>query len=525
MAFPFGCDRLSASFEAFKAAFNPGNRRRMTRTAAAKRIVVSGGGPVGLTLACQLKLLLGDGIDVTDYDDRWIQTGAQVRWRGAAERVIRREQVVTLQSAVYSQLPDEVSAAFFARGASWIWPQGPSSPATLGKPMNVRIRDVEDGLLELAVRTNVKLRAERFAFDSSASNYDLLVIAEGSQSTTREVLIDVFGQADPARFSVNGNQLFDTVLGMNVTARIPPALAVVLTISQNRYLLNYRDGSGFLNMRLTEEEAREVVGIRAGGRAFFECVQSNPCPMVRDKRTKQFVCPTHGTIFKPSIDPNSFLYPRMLQGLALFGMTDDDLQSVTAFQLSMVQRPRFTAEIRPGIYAALIGDAANAIHFWPGRGINQGLLSAVALARVVVANGQNGRGFIDGDFTEHEGVMAMLQHRYKSWAWRAMVVEVGGLSKPIRDVIADAFAGVVPRDTAIAELVNRCERIAERLAGRLECLPMQAEFRDRFSVLDDETLNVLVASGGWETRATAGSDPDVAMFLPDPVIPWRNRRP
>jgi hypothetical protein len=72
-------------------------------------------------------------------------------------------------------------------------------------------------------------------------------------------------------------------------------------------------------------------------------------------------------------------------GLRLFGVTDENLTAVTCFRLDMVQRARFTAQLfgrtatTPGTFGFLLGDAANAIHFWPGRGLNSGLASALSL--------------------------------------------------------------------------------------------------------------------------------------------------
>jgi 2-polyprenyl-6-methoxyphenol hydroxylase-like FAD-dependent oxidoreductase len=72
------------------------------------------------------------------------------------------------------------------------------------------------------------------------------------------------------------------------------------------------------------------------------------------------------------------------------------------FRMSMVQRPRFTAQLfpatpeTPGTYGFLLGDTANAIHIWPGRGLNNGIASAVSLARTLKAT-WSGRRFRDAD--------------------------------------------------------------------------------------------------------------------------------
>lgn len=60
----------------------------------------------------------------------------------------------------------------------------------------------------------------------------------------------------------------------------------------------------------------------------------------------------------------------------------------------------------PGTYGFLLGDAANAIHFWPVRGLNSGLASAISLARSL-DRAWRGRAFCDSDFLRHEA-MSML---------------------------------------------------------------------------------------------------------------------
>ena len=95
-----------------------------------------------------------------------------------------------------------------------------------------------------------------------------------------------------------------------------------------------------------------------------------------------FFCSTHSTVFLPALLRGSPLWRRVQEGLRLFGVPEDNLTAVTAFRLDMVQRPRFTAHLfpstptNPGAYGFLLGDAANAIHFWPGRGLNSGLAAA-----------------------------------------------------------------------------------------------------------------------------------------------------
>src|SRR5689334_20968534 len=69
------------------------------------RVDVAGGGPVGLSFACTLRAMMGDQVVVRVFDRRWRRQGNRVLWLGLAEGNHRREQVVTLQSNVWSTLP------------------------------------------------------------------------------------------------------------------------------------------------------------------------------------------------------------------------------------------------------------------------------------------------------------------------------------------------------------------------------------------------------------------------------------
>ena len=166
----------------------------------------------------------------------------------------------------------------------------------------------------------------------------------------------------------------------------------------------------------------------------------------------------------------------MEEGLRLFGVTEENLTAVTCFRLDMVQRPRFTAQLfgrtatTPGTFGFLLGDAANAIHFWPGRGLNSGLASALSLARSLA--GWRGKPLRDADFVRHEALMAMLQYRHKSRAWRQMVTvdvtaprsrsRTGSREGSPRATLARPTA-----KTTSPTLVERLRRIAARLEPRL----------------------------------------------------------
>ncbi len=408
-----------------------------------------------------------------------------------------------------------------------MWPAGPDSVDDL-PPRNIRIAYVEDQLLALAnERKRITLIPERF--DAEAAHDDLagrhvLAICEGSRSRTRERFIDRFGAADSSQYSVDGRHVQDVVLGLRVKSDLPDPMSVLLTVAQNRFLLNSLRGEGFLNMRLTDEEAAEAIGIDPVRQVFTECIQAQPCVMERGENGS-FTCSTHDTYFLPALLRNSQLWGRVEEGLRMFGIAEENLTAVTCFRLDMVARPRFTAQLfaptatTPGTYGFLLGDAANAIHFWPGRGLNSGLASALSLARTLA--GWRGRPLRDADFVRHEAVMGMLQYRHKSRAWRQMVTadETGAL-QPIKDRIAqgitEATEGEPDRESAIATLIERLRRIRGRLEARLDGLPDDATLRAHLERLSSETLHTLVVSEPWDSASVGGDEVDIDWLLPAP---------
>ncbi|POX62827.1 FHA domain-containing protein [Streptomyces sp. Ru62] len=510
------------------------------------RVTVTGGGPVGLAFALLLEEALPGRVAVTVYDGRWVRSGTSVVWKDETQGNVRRQQVVTVQSRQYLALTEEMRSALFAEGQfSEMWPLGPDS-VDGQPPRNIRIAYIEDRLLELANRKSaIRLVPKRFdpaEQEQLIARDHVLVICEGGRSRTREHFADRFGTADASIYSLDGEHLQDVVLGLRVKSRLSDPMSVLLTVAQNRFLLNSLRGEGFLNMRLTREEARSVIGIDPVRQVFEECIAARPCVMSRHE-DNEFVCPTHGTLFLPALLRSSPLWKRILEGLRLFGVAEEDLSAITSFRLDMVQRPRFTAQLtrptadRPGTYGFLLGDAANAIHFWPGRGLNSGLASAISLARSL-SRVWRGRPLRDADFIRHEAAMSMLQYRHKSRAWNAMVTtDERGVTRAIKDIIdssmestagpaaaalapssASASGGAgspVPSGSAEADLailLDRMRAIRDRLATRLPGLPDDEELRAHLSALAPATLRTLQESGAWDTLIVGGEEADIDIF-------------
>ena len=491
------------------------------------RVTVAGGGPVGLSFALLLEHMMGERVAIKVYESRWARDGGRMIWKGADHGNARRQQVVTIQSRQFLKLPPYVQEGLFVPGAyTEMWPKGPDSIEDLG-PRNVRIAFVEDQLLALAngKPDRIELIPERF--DPGSGQDDLagqhvLAICEGARSRTFEHFGDKFGAAEASVYSLDGKQVQDMVLGLRVKSDLPDSMAVLLTVTQNRFLLNSLRGEGFLNMRLTDQEAREAVGIDPVRQLFTECIQAQPC-LLEVRASGEFFCDMHHALFLPALLKGSAFWTRVEEGLRLFGVRPENLTAVTGFRLDMVQRPRFTAQLfprtasTPGTFGFLLGDAANAIHFWPGRGLNSGLASVISLARCLAASWR-GTPLRDADFLRHEAVMAMLQYRHKSRAWRQMVTTDGaGNVQAIKDQIALGIAegeqGAYDKEADLDGLMERLGQIRSRLERRLSGLPDDMTLRAHLEQLPGPTLHTLLVSEAWDTGSVGGEEVDVEWLL------------
>jgi hypothetical protein len=283
---------------------------------------------------------------------------------------------------------------------------------------------------------------------------------------------------------------------------------VPLTVCQNRFLFNSL-GGGFINMRLTAEEASEVVAIGQNGPV--ECIGRQGCTMRPDGH--RFRCDRHNATLKPSIDRLSFLWPRIHDGLRFFGAGFGDVVGITSFTLGMRQNSRFTAQVAPATFAFLLGDAANSLHFWPGRGLNTGLKGALALVGTLKSKWRGGP-LRPADFAAHEGHMQQLQFREKMRAWTTMVMpDDQGRPHGIEDRIRAGFEGPYDRQALIGELWTRLRTIKNRLADRMGPLAPDAWYLDRINAVDTATLKVLVESAPWITRDVGGDEVPVNREL------------
>jgi 2-polyprenyl-6-methoxyphenol hydroxylase-like FAD-dependent oxidoreductase len=509
------------------------------------RITVIGGGPVGLIFSALISSSMSENeVRIRIYDHRWHVHKGRVEWKGPQQGNHRREQVVTVQSRQYTLLPRQLFEHVFRREISGaMWPTGPDSIEGL-PPLNIRISDLEDGLLDWARKSpRIEFNSSKFEVERQLDDLrdeHLVVICDGAGSHTRDAL-RIFGKPDADAFCREGRRIEDVVLGLLVKSRLHPSAGVLLTLAQSRFLLNPGiNGEGFLNMRLTDDEALEVRGVNPSSRRFsrwpswwrarkheetYPCTQSRPC--LPERRFSYSCGPEmNGSIFNPSrFNVNSPLWSRIIDGLALFDVDLNDLKSITSFKLTTVERPRFTRILfhqtltSPATIATLLGDAAISVHFWPGRGLNTGIASAASLA-TTVTGGWRKRSFREADFAAFEGRMAQLQFRNQTRGFYGSmrVDDTTGDVTPIRDFISRSYEDGPPTRAHHQEnraiLSDRLSVFHKNLRGRLPGgLPSLEAVGARIDLLTPETVSALVASGPWDTYRPGGPEVDLGLGL------------
>lgn len=180
-------------------------------------------------------------------------------------------------------------------------------------------------------------------------------------------------------YALDGKQVQDMVLGLRVKSELPDAMAVLITVAQNRFLLNSLHGEGFLNMRLTDQETQEAVGIDPVQRVFTPCIQSEPC-VLELKEDSEFHCAGHHAIFLPALVKGSPLWERVQEGLQLFGVLPD----------RGVSGAEPVGEVFQGARAAALADREHvpSHHVVPRGSRVEGLRDQLYVVRLVVGDGE-----------------------------------------------------------------------------------------------------------------------------------------
>lgn len=350
------------------------------------KIVIIGGGPTGLLAAITLaeRVRCRKRVQIHVYDKRWInQTYGKLHFTVYPEDERRRDQVITLQDNVKELFSKEtknfLDFGLGKHGAEVVWPES----------SNLQIRKVEDALLkraqdsifdELIHLHGADITDEETLIREAGDDFHLLLGTDGANSWIRRRYFP--DEEEPCGRSLALGVALDR--GDRGLSR-PQALNIFLTLCQTRYLLNAsdRDGTGYLNMLLKEEEYDRCVSLD-GTPADFRtpaCI-----------RTDGVVPPgfAEGQVFAP-YDENSSFWQSIADGLRLFGFEQTDVKSIVRIPINLMGVKTATKTVsldsetrrRPHCLVSLVGDSALTHHFWPGRGMNSGIKAAIAWSNQV----------------------------------------------------------------------------------------------------------------------------------------------
>ncbi|KAJ9150566.1 Fha domain containing protein [Coniochaeta hoffmannii] len=308
----------------------------------------------------------------------------------------------------------------------------------------------------------------------------------------------------------------------NLQIRKP--LNVFLTLGQTRYLLNASDcdGRGYLNMQLTEEEWHKIVAVDGQPITFgYPGCLRRPDGTVPDGFTEN-------QVFAPSEDRDSALWKAIEDGLKLFGFKESEVINVVRIPIVVqavqegvqyLPQPDCKHLNRPGALVAVAGDAAMTVHFWPGRGLNSGIKSGIALGDEIVHALDGGRfvGLRLDAMKEYNDFILKLQDREHDRR-SIPILNQSGAPETLGWLLSKAHT--VPDNVAIEWLVGAMVQIADRLQRRDDwAYPYQANVEPQLRIvlrqLHSLTLREMAVSFPWPTREMAGAE----------VLPVRSMQP
>ncbi|KAK2015885.1 hypothetical protein LZ32DRAFT_525809 [Colletotrichum eremochloae] len=471
--------------------------------AAPLKVVIVGGGPTGLASAIALAEKAGTRVEVHVYEGRWVQQAGS-SFVGYPPTARRRDQVVTLQDSVTDLMSDRTRQAVFGGCPERVWP-GSS---------NLQIRKLEDGLLRRAqdsqFRDLIFLHAVQVKRENLADygDFHLMLGADGAGSWLRGAYFA--GQEEEVGKSYALGVAFDRPRGLPFSQPIN----IFLTMGQTRYLLNASDfdGTGYLNMQLTETEWHQMVS-----------VDGHPCTFGRPSCLKVNGCLPEGfqenQVFAPSQQPDSPLWKAILDGLELYGFKQCEVTNIVRIPIvvrrinkAIEQLPQCDSSAlrRPHGLVTLAGDAAMTVHFWPGRGANSGMKAGIAWADEVA------RALIHTQFV---GLQTASLGLYHDFLQKLQEREHGGRSLPIvrqtgdPDMMAWLMrnARLIPQHVAMEWLVGQMRRDGIRIQKREDwafeqVTNLEPQLREILGKMNPVTLQEMAATFPWPTRQMAGAE-------------------
>ncbi|KAK4167843.1 hypothetical protein QBC43DRAFT_361449 [Cladorrhinum sp. PSN259] len=480
------------------------------------RVCIVGGGPTGLASAISLAEKGAGKVEVHVWERRWV-----VRADGVVDyppTAKRRDQVVTLQDTVTNLLSPRSYQALFAGRPERVWPGS----------ANIQIRKVEDRFLQHCqteeFRGLIHLHAEGMTKEElaagKAGDFHVLLGTDGAASWVRKNYFRGYEKERGRSYALG--LAFDR--GSKAGLPWSQPLNMFLTLGQTRYLLNAsdHDGRGYLNMQLTEEEWDKMVSIDGQPIHF-----GRPgCFRRPDGRVPEGF--TESQVFAPSEDRGSNLWKSIEDGLKLFGFKESEVINVVRIPI-VVQAVREGVQMlpledsrsvrRPHGLVAVAGDAAMTVHFWPGRGLNSGIKSGIALGDEICHALRGGRfaGLELRAMKEYNDFIMKLQNREHDKR-SIPILNQSGTPETLGWLLSNAQS--VPDEVAVEWLVGAMTQIADRLEQRPDWyFPHEANIEPQIRIvlrqLHSLTLREMAVSFPWPTREMAGAE----------VLPIRSMKP
>ncbi|KAJ4389227.1 hypothetical protein N0V93_006691 [Gnomoniopsis smithogilvyi] len=484
--------------------------------AARLKVAIIGGGPTALASAISLAEKGSRSVEVHMYEQRWVTKttadGQQtVDYPPTAKR---RDQVVTLQESVTTLLSERTQQALFEGRPERVWPGS----------ANIQIRKVEDRLLRRVQDPEFHGLVHLYCHNmkreelSKVGDFHVLLGADGAASWVRKAYFHGYEHERGRSYALG--LAFDRPAGLPWSQ----PLNVFLTLGQTRYLLNASDydGRGYLNMQLTEEEWDKMVAVDGQPITFGRpgCLR-RPDGSIPDGFLES-------QVFKPSEDRSGTLWRSIEDGLRLFGFKESEVVNVVRIPI-VVQAVKEGVQVlpaddsraltRPHALVAVAGDAAMTVHFWPGRGLNSGIKSGIALGDEIVHALNRGEfvGLAPSAMKEYNDFILKLQGREHDKR-SIPILNQSGSPEMLGWLLSKA--NDVPDQVAIEWLIGAMTQIADRLEKRNDwafepVANIEPQLRIVLRQMHSETLREMAVSFPWPTREMGGAE----------VLPIRSMKP
>lgn len=493
----------------------PVERRQPDAGAADSRleVVVVGSGVIGLLTAAVVAASVRGRKRVRVY-------GTSASRDAEAPRI---SEIFELQSSVWSRLPEKLQDSLMQPG-NFVeqWPWQPESPDNIGFPRNLDSQVVEDGLREFLQQSPysevVHFCPQPYMVEEHERVLDegihALVLTDGDAALRirDEALSENFGpgksftNAEPETVLALAFDLADQELGVTM------AEATCITLAQKRYSVSFSgERKGILGMRLAASELSDA-----------ELLMSTSS--LKERKAVP-------------------LWSRVADGLKLFQIPEAAVSGISrqgsAFCTRTFHLSELTERWAPGAsrgdeeeegapmehpYAFLVGESADLVNVWPGRGLNASMRGAFMLADLLVELNQgvqSGWTVEESFFADYaQSVIELQAEECEVCGWQQMLPYgiPGALSRPIATHIANSLqqggtADAKKKQRRVLDVVRDAHsrlREAGLPPRRRRELPTPEAICSRLTAagLSPETWSVLDAAGAWvlDPRMTTGGE-------------------